>query len=144
MIRYATVKDAMFIQEILDKSLGYKVDLKRVVEQIDDINHNSQQEVLVYEDEENQRVVGFLDFYLYRSLYMGTGFRLSTLAAHPDYQGKGIGGKLVKEVEEIANKQNLDFIILNSGVEKEAAHRFYEKKGYEYEKTQKRFIKSLK
>lgn len=54
---------------------------------------------------------------------------------------KGAGTALVEAVEQWAREQNALDIVVNSGVHRNEAHRFYERRGFE--RTGFRFRKSL-
>ena len=56
-------------------------------------------------------------------------------------QGKGIGKKLMSQLELKAKSDSLAFIRLNSASTRLEAHKFYENIGYLCDKIQKRFIK---
>ena len=78
---------------------------------------------------------------MYESLYSDIGLNILGLAVNSNFQGKGIGKKLMVFVEEYALNNNVNFIRLNSGSHRLKAHKFYENIGYACNKTQKRFIK---
>ena len=78
---------------------------------------------------------------MYESLYSDIGLNILGLAVESSFQGKGIGQNLMKFIEEIALKNNVKYIRLNSASYRIGAHRFYESIGYTCDKTQKRFIK---
>ena len=65
-----------------------------------------------------------------------------------DPDGKVTGTEAAKmllcALEEHAVNEGSDFVRLNSRIEREKAHGFYEHLGYVSDKTQKRFIKELK
>ena len=48
----------------------------------------------------------------------------------PEYQGKGVGSALLKEVKNIAREINPDYIWLDTHISNESAIRFYEKNGF--------------
>ena len=78
---------------------------------------------------------------MYESLYSDIGLNILGLAVNSNFQGMGIGKKLMVFVEEYALNNNINFIRLNSGSHRLEAHKFYENIGYICNKTQKRFIK---
>lgn len=142
MIRNIKKEDAQSIQKICDISLGYTVSTELMVRQIDklsnDINHHW---IYVYEDDDSHRVVGFIEAETYESLYSDCGLNILGLAVLPEFQGKGIGKKLMEHLEVNAQKKPVKFIRLNSRETRVEAHKFYENIGYVCDKTQKRFIK---
>ena len=144
MIRNIKIEDAEAIQRICNISLGYSVSIETVMRQIqklsEDVNHHY---IYVYEDEELQKVVGFIHAEVYESLYSYAGLNILGLAVLPEFQGKGIGKELMNHLELKAKDDSVTFIRLNSADYRVEAHKFYESIGYVCDKTQKRFIKKL-
>ena len=144
MIRNIKIEDAEAIQRICNISLGYSVSIETVMRQIqkllEDVNHHY---VYVYEDEELQKVVGFVHAEVYESLYSYAGLNILGLAVLPEFQGKGIGRELMHYLEVNAKNDSVSFVRLNSADYRVEAHKFYESIGYVCDKTQKRFIKRL-
>ena len=144
MIRNIKIEDAEAIQRICNISLGYSVSIEIVMRQIqklsEDVNHHY---IYVYEDEELQKVVGFMHAEVYESLYSYAGLNILGLAVLPEFQGKGIGKELMNHLELKAKDDSVTFIRLNSADYRVEAHKFYESIGYVCDKTQKRFIKKL-
>ena len=144
MIRNIKIEDAEAIQRICNISLGYAVSIETVMKQIqklsEDVNHHY---IYVYEDEELQKVVGFVHAEVYESLYSYAGLNILGLAVLPEFQGKGIGKELMNHLELKAKDDSVTFIRLNSADYRVEAHKFYESIGYVCDKTQKRFIKKL-
>ena len=144
MIRNIKIEDAEAIQRICNISLGYSVSIETVMRQIqkllEDVNHHY---VYVYEDEELQKVVGFVHAEVYESLYSYAGLNILGLAVLPEFQGKGIGKELMHYLEVNAKNDSVSFVRLNSADYRVEAHKFYESIGYVCDKTQKRFMKRL-
>ncbi|BBM46273.1 acetyltransferase, GNAT family [Leptotrichia trevisanii] len=142
MIREINVLDAKDIQEICKDELGYDVDINTVKTQIEKLSIDYKHHIIaVYEDKKTSKVVGFVHAEMYESLYSDIGLNILGLAVNSNFQGKGIGKKLMVFVEEYALNNNVNFIRLNSGSHRLKAHKFYENIGYTCNKTQKRFIK---
>ena len=144
MIRNIKIEDAEAIQRICNISLGYSVSIETVMRQIqklsEDVNHHY---IYVYEDEELQKVVGFMHAEVYESLYSYAGLNILGLAVLPEFQGKGIGRELMHHLELKAKDDSVTFVRLNSADYRVEAHKFYESIGYVCDKTQKRFTKRL-
>ncbi|AME09165.1 MULTISPECIES: GNAT family N-acetyltransferase [Gemella] len=136
------ISDAKEIQEICKNELGYNVDINTVKTQIEKLSIDNKHHIIaVYEDEKTNKVVGFIHAEIYESLYSDIGLNILGLAVNSDFQGKGIGKKLMAFIEEYALKNNIGFIRLNSGSHRLESYKFYENIGYTCDKTQKRFIK---
>ena len=144
MIRKIKIEDAESVQRLCNISLGYSVSVEIVMRQIqklsEDVNHHY---IYVYEDEELQKVVGFVHAEVYESLYSYAGLNILGLAVLPEFQGKGIGKELMYYLEVNAKNDSVSFVRLNSADYRVESHKFYESIGYVCDKTQKRFIKKL-
>ncbi len=144
MLRNITILDANEIQKISNFELGYDVDLDIVKKQIEKLTNDNKHNVIIgFENEQTRKIVGFVHAELYESLYMDTGLNILGLAVDSNFQGQGIGKKLMSAIEDYALKNNISFIRLNSNVRRVEAHKFYESIGYICDKTQKRLIKKL-
>ena len=142
MIRVINVLDAKDIQQLCRNELGYNVGINVVETQIEKLSiDNKHHIVAVYEDNRTKKVVGFVHAEMYESLYSDVGLNILGLAVSSNFQGKGIGKKLMVFVEEYALNNNINFIRLNSASHRSEAHKFYENIGYKCDKLQKRFIK---
>ena len=144
MLRDITIFDAQEIQRISKIVLGYDVDLDIVKKQIEKLTNDNKHNVIIgFENEQTRKIVGFVHAELYESLYMDTGLNILGLAVDSNFQGQGIGKKLMSAIEDYTLKNNISFIRLNSNVRRVEAHKFYESIGYICDKTQKRLIKKL-
>ena len=144
MLRNITILDVNEIQKISNFELGYDVDLDIVKKQIEKLTNDNKHNIIIgFENEQTRKIIGFVHAELYESLYMDTGLNILGLAVDSNFQGQGIGKKLMSAIEDYALKNNISFIRLNSNVRRTEAHRFYESIGYVCDKTQKRLIKKL-
>jgi len=55
---------------------------------------------------------------------------LSDIMIKKDYQGKGIGKKVLQKIEEYLKNKNIGIVLLESGIKNENVHHFFEKNGY--------------
>lgn len=81
----------------------------------------------------NNHVVGFIT--TVSMLYAGLSEISATLfvqgiAVEYEFQNKGIGTKLLRHTEDYAKAKGISGIGLQSGVQRTAAHAFYEHNGY--------------
>lgn len=144
MLRNITIFDAQEIQSISNFELGYDIDLDIVKRQIKKLTDDSLHHIIIgFENEQTRKIIGFVHAELYESLYMDTGLNILGLAVDSNFQGQGIGKKLMSAIEDYALKNNISYIRLNSNVRRIDAHKFYESIGYVCDKTQKRLIKKL-
>ena len=96
----------------------------------------------VYENE-NHEAVGYIEAEVYESLYSRAGLNILGLAVLPENRREGVARKLVEQLERWGNAHHYQYIRLNSSSSRVEAHKFYNALGYECDKTQKRFIKTL-
>ena len=144
MLRNITIFDAQEIQSISNFELGYDVNLDIVKKQIRKLTNDNKHNIIIgFENEQTRKNIGFVHAELYESLYMDTGLNILGLAVDSNFQGQGIGKKLMSSIEDYALKNNISYIRLNSNVRRIEAHKFYESIGYVCDKTQKRLIKKL-
>ena len=131
MIRKIKKEDAQSIREICDISLRYTVSTELVENQITKLSADKKHHVIyVYEDEDLHKVVGFVHAEMYESLYSDCGLNILGLAVLPEFQGRGIGKKLMNHLEMDSRQKLLKFIRLNSAEARTEAHKFYENIGY--------------
>lgn len=144
MIRTVQVKDAPQIRDLCHQVLGYNSTLEKVATQIDKFNQpDSGHFCFVYEEDQTGHILGYVEAEAYESIYSDPGLNVLGLAVFPFAQGRGIGRQLMEQVEELAKSRHYTFIRLNSASHRKEAHVFYERIGYEGNKTQKRFLKII-
>ena len=144
MIRTVQVKDAGQIRDLCHQALGYDSTLEKVAAQIEKFNlSDSGHFCFVYEEEQTGNILGYVEAEAYESVYSDSGLNVLGLAVFPSAQGRGIGRQLMERVEEFAKSSHYAFIRLNSASHRKEAHVFYERIGYDGNKTQKRFLKIM-
>ena len=144
MIRSVQVKDAGQIRDLCHQALGYNSTLETVATQIEKFNlPDSDHFCFVCEEDQTGHILGYVEAEVYESLYSDAGLNILGLAVFPSAQGRGIGRQLMERVEELAKSKHYAFIRLNSASHRKEAHVFYERIGYEGNKTQKRFLKIM-
>jgi len=144
MIRSVQVKDAGQIRDLCHQALGYNSTLETVATQIEKFNlPDSDHFCFVCEEDQTGHILGYVEAEVYESLYSDAGLNILGLAVFPSAQGRGIGRQLMERVEDLAKSKHYAFIRLNSASHRKEAHVFYERIGYEGNKTQKRFLKIM-
>ena len=144
MIRTVQVKDAGQIRDLCHQALGYNSTLETVATQIEKFNlPDSDHFCFVCEEDQTGHILGYVEAEVYESLYSDAGLNILGLAVFPSAQGRGIGRQLMERVEDLAKSKHYAFIRLNSASHRKEAHLFYERIGYEGNKTQKRFLKIM-
>ena len=144
MIRSVQVENAAQIRDLCHQALGYDSSLEKVATQIEKFNMpDSGHFCFVYEEDQSGKILGYVEAEVYESLYSDPGLNVLGLAVFPSAQGRGIGRQLMERVEELAKSRHSAFIRLNSASHRKEAHVFYERIGYDGNKTQKRFLKIM-
>lgn len=89
-------------------------------------------------------VAGFVHAEQYDVLYYPTMINILGLAVSGEYRRLGLGTKLMAAVEDWARETGVRELRLNSGMTRKGAHEFYRRNGFDDEKEQMRFLKTLK
>lgn len=122
-------KDISAIRDILDMDLGYKCELEKLQNRVEEMMKRGNYQIFVAC--EGDKVVGFIGCVTYLAFELeNEGMKIIALAVSKDYRRKGIGTKLLKTAEQWAKENNIEVILLNSGLPREDAHAFYENQGY--------------
>lgn len=139
-IRKFENKDIVALRDILDKELGYSVELFDLTVRVNKMLQNGNYHIFVACD--GDKVVGYVGFVTFLAFEIENEcIKILALAVSKEKRRLGIGTELLKAVEEYANNNNIEIISLNSGLIRKEAHMFYEKLGY-FKKSYG-FIKNL-
>ncbi len=65
---------------------------------------------------------------------------VENVAVLPEYQGKGVGKAMFREIEAWGREQNCHYEILVSGNQRTGAHKFYRALGFEEVKGFKKYL----
>ncbi|WP_305787133.1 GNAT family N-acetyltransferase [Symbioplanes lichenis] len=137
-VRPATADDSAALVTLI-AAMGYDVTAEEVAQRLAELAEGDAVFVAVAAG----RVRGWCHVYRSQSLIAGPRAEIAGLAVNPDFQGGGVGGALLRQVEEWAAANGIPVVHLRSGSEREAAHEFYRKHGYNGVKTQLALRKSL-
>ncbi|MDY4363410.1 GNAT family N-acetyltransferase [Lactococcus lactis] len=141
MIRKAEMKDYLDIAR-LSGVLGYPISEVAVKKNLARILKDADHEFLVFEL--GERVTAFIEAEIYAPVYAEqVMLNVLGLVVDEKNQGQGIGAQLLNALEEKAKAREIKVIRLNSGVQRNEAHQFYEHQGYTSNHSQKRFLKFL-
>lgn len=81
---------------------------------------------------DNGDVVGFISSVCSHEIGRKVGFmHIVGLAVKKEKQNMGIGKRLLEHMENYAKDKGISSIVLNSGVQRTAAHAFYQHNGYD-------------
>lgn len=140
IIRQAKIEDYKDICKICCDDLGYNCSEELVKERLEGLDKNNERVlVAVY----NSEVVGYLHAQIYKTLYFEELINFLGLAVSKEYRNKKVGTKLVNEIENWAKEKGINKVRVNSSFSRKEAHEFYRSLGYNNEKEQIRFLKSL-
>ena len=140
-IRKAMVNDAPRLAE-LSAALGYPVEPDVIARRLARLFSCPEHLVLVAEAADNL-VAGWVHAAEHDILVIGRFCEILGLVVAADHRGKGIGRRLVEEVEHWARERGLDRVSVRSNVTRPESHPFYERAGYVREKTQHVYRKQL-
>jgi GNAT superfamily N-acetyltransferase len=138
LLREARIEDIPALVPLMN-TLGYPTDEARLRRSLAAILADASYRTVVAE--EDGAIVGLVGMRRGLRYEAGAFVQLAALVVADGHQGRGIGSALVREVESWARAQGALLITLNSGHHRLAAHRFYERLGYEA--TGLRFSKRL-
>lgn len=140
-IRNARNYDAPALAELCGQ-LGYPATRQQIVARLAAIEADPGGRVFVAEDAEG-RVVGWLHVAQQAHLADEEVAEILGLVVAESTRGHGVGAALLRAAETWARERGAAHLRVRSRVERERAHRFYERAGYQRHKTQHVFGKSF-
>ena len=139
-VREAKLTDAAAICRISSNDLGYDSEERFVKERLEKLDAVRE---VVFVAELDGAVAGYVHAEMYSLLYWEPMVNILGLAVSSDCRRQGAGKALMERVEEWARIRGIKEIRLNSGGTRKEAHEFYRAIGFDNEKMQRRFIKSI-
>jgi len=136
-IRPATAVDAIALAPLLAE-LGYPTEADVVQERLQQLEQTGGLVLLAMQE---SRAIGALVLYRTLFLHRPPDGRIASLVVTAHCRGLGIGAQLVAAAEQQFRAWGCARVEVSSGAQREAAHRFYRRIGYE--EQAKRFIKQL-
>jgi N-acetylglutamate synthase-like GNAT family acetyltransferase len=141
IVRLANFQDAQAITSLC-KQLGYEATVVEIQQRLNKIQSN-ENHVMYVATLETDKVVGWIHSHLCDLVIMPTQALILGLVVDENYRCCGIGKKLLAGVEQWANKNNCDAVMVRSNVIRQKAHKFYQKNGYKNIKQSLVFYKKL-
>lgn len=140
-IRRARSTDAVRLAE-LTTQLGYPTTPAAVTKMLRKMKTGWQNALFVAESRDSG-FIGWTHVSVAHLLEVGTCAEINGLIVADGHRGLGAGAVLLDAAEAWARKHGARLMSVRSRVERERAHKFYERQGYEHYKTQKAFRKPL-
>ncbi|HEY0233312.1 MAG TPA: GNAT family N-acetyltransferase [Dokdonella sp.] len=140
-IRCARTYDAPALAE-LSGVLGYPATRQQIVARLAAIETAPAHKLFVAEDADG-RVVGWLHAAQCATLTEDDGAEILGLVVEAPARSRGIGAALLQAAEAWAKARGASYLRVRSRIEREGAHRFYERAGYARSKTQHVFRQPL-
>ena len=135
-------EDIRQFNELMDDLTFSAPDGKTLQERIRKANNSDNCYLMVAEDADAQKLCGsvfaitFGDFCELCKPVMV----IENVVIHHDYQGKGLGKRMLEQIENWGREQDAGYAILCSSLSREDAHKFYKAVGYEEVKGFKKFL----
>lgn len=114
----------------------------KVKEKLETIIHHTNDMILVCEY--NDEVIGYIHGSPYELLFSDSLVNVLGFVVKERYRNQGTGSLLIESLEQWAQSGGYSGIKLLSHPSRIQAHNFYERRGYQFTKDQKNFIKKLK
>jgi len=139
-IRRAKSSDAARLADLTGQ-LGYPATAAQIRERLRDIKPTEEHTVFVAESA--KEVIGWL--HVSRQVLLESEVRaeVNGLVVADGQRSLGAGARLLAAAEKWARIHGCKSMSVRSNVIRERAHKFYERNGYEHNKTQKSFRKPL-
>ena len=139
-IRVITVADAEAAAK-LSGELGYPASTEMMRGRIEALARLDGH--VVYVACNSSAVVGWIDVGIAHHLQSEPYAEIGGLVVSSELRSAGIGGLLLARAEQWARDQGISNMLVRSRISREAAHRFYDRAGYQRTKTSAVFTKSL-
>ena len=126
-IKILTQKAEMLPLYPLIQQLSPGVTEERYTFLLDDMLAHGYRMVAVFEGEE---CVGLSGIWVATKIYSGRYLEMDNVVVAAAHRSKGIGQVLTQFVEQLANEEGCEMMMLDAYLENEKAHTFYEKAGF--------------
>ena len=123
----------------LNEQLGYIYSLDEIKERIIKIQNKTDNKVFV--SCINKKVIGYIHLSPYELLHYNSLVNVLGFIVDKEFRRKGIGKQLFSFAEEWTKNNGYKGIRLDSGYEREVAHKFYISQDFKTGKIHKNFVK---
>ena len=142
LIRDAHIDDSEAIASLAEQ-LGYSVSVEEVALRLRRLSLRPDQRVIVAETEKAE-VVGWTTFEITEHIHSAPYVEVSGFVVEQRFRGKGVGKKMMEEVERWSRERGFLTIRLHANVTRKPAHLFYQAIGFEKIKEQYSFQKKIR
>lgn len=139
VIRDVQMSDKKDIVSLV-KILGYEIDEKQIETKINKFQILKTEKVLVADI---GRVIGWIHASLVEPFESYPFCEIRGVVVFSEYRGKGIGKKLIEEIEKWAKQNKIEKIRVRTNINRIETKQFYKHIDYVSVKTQEVFDKSL-
>ena len=80
--------------------------------------------------EDNSHIVAVCGYRIYSNLFMGKHLYVDDLVTSASRRSEGYGESMINWLREVAVQNDCNFLHLDSGTQREQAHKFYFKHGF--------------
>ena len=130
IIREIEEEDYLNVLSIGNNELGCKHNIENIITHYERVKDDERYKTFVALF--NGEAVGFISSVWSYQIGCEVGFlHIVALAIKTEMQNRGIGTKLIEQIENYAKEKKIGSIILNTGVQRTNAHVFYKSKGYD-------------
>jgi len=140
-IRQAQESDVSMLLR-LSEQLGYQNELDEFANRYHRVTEDPESIIIVAEGADGS-ITGFLHCGILPELIVPFRVHIFALVVDEGARSRGYGEELVKAAEDWAKERGCDAITVRSRVDREGAHRFYNRLGFGRVKEQTYFRKSL-
>jgi GNAT superfamily N-acetyltransferase len=140
-IRRAQPEDYAQMGE-LSQQLGYAAGANEIAARIAPMRESGEHDVFVAQTASGG-IAGWIGVFVYHTVEADARVEVSGLVVDAGVRSQGIGRRLLERAEQWAREKGLRAIGLRTNVTRERAHAFYDRQGYEHNKTQRSYRKAL-
>jgi len=140
LIRHAGRSDLPAVRVLLGQ-LGYQVELAELADRLDRVGSFADHYLAVAEVD--GRVAGLLHVFERPALEKPCEAIVQALVVEEAYRGKGVGRILMRHAETWARRRGLVSIALHTRIDRDDAHAFYVRIGYDSATTSHQMRKQL-
>ena len=141
IFRKPTLDDLDALDKVMLVISDKSADREKMGALVEKINANPEKYLLVAEDQETGTLCGSLLGVVFEDICGDCQpiLLVENVAVLPEWQGKGVGKAMFKEIEQWGLSHNCHYCILVSGMARTGAHKFYHAIGYEEVKGFKKY-----